>query len=68
MTIIENSDKKISQTYSKRITAIKVADAINKIEGAAVSDYARELSDKWAKGEITGQQMKELLVNKHKNI
>ncbi|MGN0464252.1 MAG: antitoxin VbhA family protein [Acutalibacteraceae bacterium] len=54
------------QVYAKRISAIKLADTLNKIEGAPVSEYARELSDKWAKGEITGQQMKKALIDKHK--
>lgn len=67
MTIIESSDKMSPQTYAKRITAIKVADAINKIEGVPISDNAYELSDKLAKGEITGQQMEEALIIKHKN-
>lgn len=57
-----------AQTYAKRIAAIRVADAINKIEGVTISDNAYELSDKCARGEITGQQMKELLISKHKNI
>ncbi len=51
---------------SKRIAAIKVADTLNIIEGVPVPDYARELSDKWAKGEITGSQMKAVLIAKHK--
>ena len=51
------------QIYSKRKTAIKLADTLNNIEGVPVSAYARELSDKWAKGEITGQQMKAALVS-----
>ena len=54
--------------YKKRMNAIKVADALNKIEGAPVSDYARELSDKWAKGEITGLQMKAALIAAHKQV
>lgn len=54
--------------YSKRITAIKVADTLNKIEGVPVSDFARELSDKWAKGEITGNQMKAALIAAHKKV
>lgn len=37
------------QVYSKRKTAIKLADTLNDIEGVPVSAYARELSDKWAK-------------------
>lgn len=56
------------QAYAKRISAIKLADTLNKIEGAPVSDYARQLSEKWAKGEITGKQMKEALIASHKKV
>ena len=56
------------QVYAKRLLAIKLADTFNKIEGAPVSDYARQLSEKWAKGEITGQQMKEALIASHKKV
>ena len=56
------------QVYAKRLSAIKLADTLNKIEGAPVSDYARQLSEKWAKGEITGQQMKEALIASHKKV
>lgn len=56
------------KNYSKRITAIKVADTLNKIEGVPVSDFARELSHKWAKGEITGNQMKAALIAAHKKV
>lgn len=56
------------KNYSKRITAIKVADTLNKIEGVPVSDFARELSAKWAKGEITGSQMKAALIAAHKKV
>ena len=56
------------KNYSKRITAIKVADTLNKIEGVPVSDFARELSAKWAKGEITGSQMKAALIAAHKMV
>lgn len=56
------------QVYSKRKAAIKLADTLNNIEGVPVSDYARELSDKWAKGEITGQQMKAALIAMHKKV
>ncbi len=43
-----------------------VADALNKIEGVPVTDFAKELSSKWAKGEITGAQMKAMLIQRHK--
>lgn len=56
------------QVYAKRLSAIKLADTLNKIEGAPVSDYARQLSEKWAKGEITGKQMKEALIASHKKV
>lgn len=55
-------------TDSRRITAVKLADAVNAIEGAPVSDYAVSLSNKWARGEITGKQMKQTLLASHKKI
>ena len=51
-----------------RTTAIKVADALNSIEGVPVSAFAKELSAKWVKGEITGADMKAALIAKHKKI
>ena len=36
-------------------------DAINAIEGVPVSDYARQLSASWARGELTGEPMKAAL-------
>ena len=41
-----------TQQFNRRVAAVKTADAINAIEGAPVSDYARMLSLSWAKGEI----------------
>lgn len=52
----------------KRKRAVKIADAINSIEGAPVSTYAKELSEKWAQGIISDSQMIELLVNAHKKV
>lgn len=52
----------------RRIAAVKTADAINAIEGVPVSKYARDLSTRWAKGEITGQQMKEALLASHRKL
>lgn len=52
----------------KRIAAVKTADAINAIEGVPVSDFARELSARWARGEITGQEMIDALHESHKRI
>ena len=46
-------------TKARRIQAVKLADALNAIEGVPVSDYAKALSQCWANGELTGEQMKE---------
>jgi hypothetical protein len=51
---------------SKRLTAVKLANAVNKIEGVPVTDQAKELSAKWARGEISGSAMKSALIAKHK--
>ena len=40
-----------TQQFNRRVAAVKTADAINAIEGAPVSDYARMLSLSWAKGD-----------------
>lgn len=56
------------QVETKRRTAIMVADTLNKIEGMPVTEFAKELSSRWAKGEITGAQMKTMLIQKHKNV
>lgn len=54
------------QIERKRLTAVKVADTLNIIEGVPVSPYAKELSDKWTKGEISGAEMKAKLIAAHK--
>ena len=56
----------MTKQLDKRIAAVKTADAINAIEGAPVSDYARRLSASWARGELTGEQMKTALLASHK--
>ena len=58
----------MSPMMKKRIAAVKTADAINAIEGAPVSNYARVLSSSWARGELTGSQMKEALLAYHRRI
>ena len=45
----------MSPLVKKRIAAVKTADAINAIEGAPISSYARSLSASWARGELTGE-------------
>lgn len=56
------------QEITKRQNAVMVADALNKIEGVPVTDFARELSFKWAKGEITGAEMKAALIAVHRKV
>ena len=54
--------------YKKRKRAMKIADAISSINGVPVSDFAKELSDKWVQGNVSDSQMIETLVNAHKRI
>ena len=55
----------MSPLVKKRIAAVKTADAINAIEGAPISSYARSLSASWARGELTGEQA---LLAHHRRI
>ena len=57
-----------TEQLARRTAALKTADAINAIEGVPVSDYARTLSHLWAKGELTGEQMKAALLASHKKM
>lgn len=53
---------------NRRIQAVKLADALNAIEGVPVSDYAKMLSCCWANGELTGEQMKAALLASHRKL
>ncbi|OEH86834.1 hypothetical protein BHU72_00785 [Desulfuribacillus stibiiarsenatis] len=53
------------EQQSRRVTAVKLANAVNKIEGATVTSQAKMLSAKWARGEISGAEMKAALVAEH---
>lgn len=57
-----------AKQLNRRVAAVKTADAISAIEGVPVSDYARTLSSSWARGEITGEQMKQALFASHKKL
>lgn len=50
----------------RRLAAVRLADAVNKIEGVPVSARAKELSSRWAKGELSGAEMKSTLIAAHK--
>lgn len=51
-----------------RVVAVKTADAINAIEGAPVSPYAKQLSASCARGELSGEQMRQALLASHRKI
>ena len=46
------------QKIAQRKRAMRVADAVNKMEGVLVRSYTIELSNAWCEGKITGVQMK----------
>lgn len=54
------------QMQYRRLAAVKLANAINKIEGVPVTPQARKLSAQWARGEISGLEMKAALIAAHK--
>lgn len=56
------------ENFHKRLVAVKTADAINAIKGVPVSVDAKSLSKKWAQGELTGEQMKQELLDLHQKI
>ena len=66
--INEGGEGAMSPLEKKRIAAVKTADAINAIVGAPISSYARSLSASWARGELTGEQMKQALLAHHRRI
>ena len=58
----------MKEDFHKRLTAFKTADAINAIDGEPVSVDAKVLSEKWIRGELTGEQMKQELLFRHRKI
>ena len=57
-----------SKQIRRWIAAVKTADAINAIEGVSVSNHARMLSCSWARGELSGEQMKAALLASHRKM
>ena len=53
---------------NRRIQAVKLADALIAMDGVTVSNYAKTLSQRWADGELTGEQMKEALLIFHRKL
>ena len=58
----------MKEDFHKRLAALKTADAINAIKGVPVSADAKLLSGKWVRGELTGEQMKQELLDLHRKI
>lgn len=56
------------ENFHKRLVAVKAADAINAIKGVPVSADAKLLSGKWVRGELTGEQTKQALLDLHRKI
>ena len=54
--------------FHKRLAAVKTADAISAINGVPISADAKLLSEKWVRGELTGEQMKQELLALHRKI
>lgn len=57
--------KQNSLAAMRRLSAVKTADTINAIGGVPVSERARRLSAQWARGEISGMEMKAALLAAH---
>lgn len=55
-----------SVDLKKRKRAVKIANAVNSIEGVSASESSKLLSDRWSNGEITTEQMKTELLVKYK--
>ena len=54
--------------FHKRLVALKTADEISAINGVPISADAKLLSGKWVRGELTGEQMKQELLDLHRKI
>jgi hypothetical protein len=54
------------QNANHRLAAVKLADAVNRTEGVPVSREAKRLSAQWARGEISGAEMKNALIAAHR--
>ena len=56
------------ENFHKSLAAVKTAGAISSINGVPVSADAKFLSEKWLRGELTGEQMKQELLDLHRKI
>ena len=56
-----------SVDLKKRKRAVKIANAVNSIDGVPASECSRLLSDRWSNGEITTEQMRTELLMKYRS-
>lgn len=52
----------LDKDKEKRLRAVKIAKAINSIEGVPLPDKVKQISERWANGEITSEQMKKEVI------
>jgi hypothetical protein len=52
----------MATTRAERLRIAGLADAINQIEGAPISDHAKKLTSLWVDCELTNQQRHEALL------
>lgn len=52
----------LDKDKEKRLRAFKITMAINSIEGVPLSDKVKQISERWANGEITSEQMKKEVI------
>lgn len=55
-----------SVDLKKRKRAVKIANAVNSIEGVPASESSKLLSDRWSNGEISIEQMRADLLMKYR--
>ena len=51
---------------AKRFAAERVANMCSRVEGVPVSESAKALSRQWVQGQITGDEMIQALIARHK--
>ena len=56
-----------SINIQKRKRALKAANAVSKVEGAASSKGAEQIFRQWAEGKLTNGQMKAKILALHNN-
>ena len=53
----------IKRGFQKKLVSLKTGDTIAAIHSVPVSADAKLLSEKWVRGELTGEQMKQELLS-----